>query len=276
MTGSTITGSDIQLSPKAFARITALVTGSAGIQLPTGKEQLVRSRLLPRLRALSLASFDAYADVVEQDRDRVELRRMIDLLTTNKTSFYRENNHFEYMRGVVVPELVRRGGDVRVWSAGCSSGEEPVTIAMELESHLPESMRSRVRILATDLSDRILEKAKSGVYAPETFDTVSEAAKRRWFEPLSDGSWRTGPLLRSRIHFARLNLMHEWPMKGPFDVIFCRNVMIYFDRPTQTKLVSRYCKLLRPGGHLLIGHSESVEAAALGLRQVQPATYVKV
>lgn len=269
------TGHDIQLSARAFERISATVYDACGIMLPKGKEQLVRSRLLQRLRTLDLASFDVYADFVDSDKTRVELRTMIDLVTTNKTSFFRENNHFDYLRETVVPELVKNGDQVRIWSAGCSSGEEPTTIAMVLDQALPEAVRRRTKILATDISDRILEKARAGDYAPEMFESVPTAARSRYFESNQDGTWHVGSHLRSMITFARLNLLHEWPMKGPFDVIFCRNVMIYFDRPTQTRLVQRFRNLLREGGHLLIGHSESVDAAAVGLRQVMPATYVR-
>lgn len=261
-----------------FAKISQMVYQIAGIRLTTGKEELVRSRLMKRLRALSLNSFHAYLGYIEQDRTSQELRIMIDFLTTNKTSFFRETQHFEYMRTQILPEIIKRGRGMRIWSAGCSSGEEPYSIAMLLLEEWPQLDRLNVRILASDISDRILAKAKAGEYDKDNLQGIPPAYIPKYFNLIRSAPPKTYAVqdnLKKLIQFARLNLMGDWPMKGPFDVIFCRNVMIYFDSETQGRLVQRFYDLLAPGGHLLVGHSESLVANSGGLKYVQPATYRK-
>jgi chemotaxis protein methyltransferase CheR len=266
------------LYPKDFEQITHIVYKYSGIRLTTGKEELVRSRLIKRLRALSISSFNGYLRHIKDDRTKQELHTMIDALTTNKTSFFRENQHFEYLRTRILPELKKRGPGLRVWSAGCSSGEEPYSIAMLLCEEWPQNDLSNVRILATDISSRILAKARAGEYEKENLKDMPAAYLSKYFSLLQSNPVRTygaRDSIKKMVRFAHLNLMDEWPMKGPFDVIFCRNVMIYFDSATQGRLVQRFGDLLIPGGHLLVGHSESLVANSCGLRYVQPATYVK-
>jgi chemotaxis protein methyltransferase CheR len=266
------------LYPRDFEQISHIVYKYSGIRLTTGKEELVRSRLIKRLRALNISSFSGYLRHVKNDRARQELHTMIDALTTNKTSFFRENQHFEYMRTRILPELKKRGSGLRVWSAGCSSGEEPYTIAMLLCEEWPQNDLRNVRILATDISSRILTKARAGEYEKENLKDVPPAHLSKYFNLLQSNPVRTYGIrddVKKMVRFAHLNLMDEWPMKGPFDVIFCRNVMIYFDSATQGRLVQRFGDLLIPGGHLLVGHSESLVANSCGLKYVQPATYMK-
>jgi chemotaxis protein methyltransferase CheR len=266
------------LHPADFEKISQILYEYSGIRLTTGKEELVRSRLMKRLRALGIDSFRNYLRYIKEDRTSQELRVMIDSLTTNKTSFFREKQHFEYMRSQIIPTLKNRASGVRLWSAGCSSGEEPYSIAMILQEEWPQIDFSSVRILATDISTRILSKARAGEYEKENLQDVPPSYLSKYFN-LGSGNtakiYRVKDNIKKMVHFARLNLMEEWPMKGPFDVIFCRNVMIYFDGATQARLIQRFRDLLIPGGHLLVGHSESLVANSCGFKYIQPATYIK-
>ncbi len=265
------------LHPTDFEKISQIVYDCSGIRLTSGKEELVRSRLMRRLRALGINSFSNYLRYIKDDRTAKELHIMIDSLTTNKTSFFRENQHFEYMRAHVLPELKKRGMGARLWSAGCSSGEEPYSIAMLVREEWPQADQSDVRILATDISSRILAKAQAGEYEKETLKDVPRPYLSKYFTVNHSDAriFRVCDSIKRMVRFARLNLMDEWPMKGPFDIIFCRNVMIYFDSKTQGRLVQRFWDLLAPGGRLLVGHSESLVANSAGFKYVQPATYKK-
>jgi len=266
------------LGPRDFEQISQIVYRYSGIRLTSGKEELVRSRLIKRLRVLGVNSFRGYLRYITADRTAQELHIMIDALTTNKTSFFRENQHFEYLRTRILPDLKKRGSRLRVWSAGCSSGEEPYSIAMLLHEEWPQNDLGNVRILATDISARILARARTGEYEKESLKDVPPTYLTQYFYLLHSSPVRLYGIhdsIKKMVRFAHLNLMDDWPMRGPFDVIFCRNVMIYFDSATQGRLVQRFCDLLIPGGHLLVGHSESLVANSCGFKYVQPATYVK-
>lgn len=266
---------DSDLSPAQFERITEMLHAHAGIRMREGKEGLVRARLTKRLRTLGLADFAQYLQYLEQDKSRQEFTEMVDVLTTNKTSFFREASHFDFLREGVFPTL---RGPVRLWSAGCSSGEEPYTLAMLCREGLTDIATRDVKILATDISHRVLATAKAGVYPADQMQDVPPAwLQSYWTRRELNGrpAYAAGRPLTSLIAFAKLNLMARWPMKGPFDAIFCRNVMIYFDKATQQQLIERYHALLRPGGHLFVGHSESLTGLTHQFRYVQPACYVK-
>jgi len=267
---------ECELTPAQFARITDVLHEHAGIRMREGKEGLVRARLTKRLRKLGLADFDAYLNYIEKDPTRREFAEMIDALTTNKTSFLREASHFDYLRDAVFPTLA---GPVRIWSAGCSSGEEPYTLAMLCNEAFADIATRDVRILATDISHRVLAHAKAGVYPAENMSDVPAAWLQKYWtrtqDPQGRAAFEAGKPLRRLVHFAKLNLMERWPMQGPFDAILCRNVMIYFDKATQQQLIERYWQLLRPGGHLFVGHSESLTGLVHKFRYVQPAVYVK-
>lgn len=266
---------ECELTPAQFARITDMLYEHSGIRMREGKEGLVRARLAKRLRSLRLPDFDAYLSRVESEPDRREFTEMIDVLTTNKTSFLREASHFDFLRDEVLPGLT---GSIRIWSAGCSSGEEPYTLAMLLGDALEGRASRDARILATDLSHRVLATAKAGRYAADAMSDVPPRWLQRYWTRRVDGAvtqYEAGPELRRLVHFAKLNLMEKWPMQGPFDAILCRNVMIYFDKGTQQRLVERYHALLRPGGHLFVGHSESLTGLTHRFRYVMPAVYVK-
>jgi chemotaxis protein methyltransferase CheR len=266
----------IKLKKAQFERISQLVGQLTGINLHSGKQELVRARLAKRLRLLGLKSFDTYMEYLEHDHPEGEVVAMIEAMTTNKTSFFREPQHFSYLRRQIVPGLTNR--KIRVWSAGCSSGEEPYSAAISLEEAIQDHALWDIEILATDLSSPMIAHARKAVYGAKHLQDVPPLLISKYFaciETRPARRYRVIEPLRRRVHFVRLNLMGEWPMKGPFDVIFCRNVMIYFDKVVQGRLVNRFWKLLKPGGHLFVGHSESLAGSPHKFRYVQPAIYVK-
>ncbi len=266
----------IELKKAHFEKISQIVYQSAGINLHPGKEELVKARLAKRLRALGLKSFDAYMRYLKHDHSEGELVAMVEAMTTNKTSFFREPKHFDYLRQQIVPGLKNR--KVRIWCAGSSSGEEPYSAAILLNEAIQGLALWDISILATDLSSRMLAYARKGIYDANSLRDVPPLLISKYFHCIETNPPRRYQViepLRRQVHFARLNLMGEWPMAGPFDVIFCRNVMIYFDKPTQEQLVNRFWNLLKPGGHLFVGHSESLAGSPHEFRYVQPAIYVK-
>jgi chemotaxis protein methyltransferase CheR len=254
------------LGAPEFRAISALVYDAAGILLPAGKEGLVRARLAKRLRECDVSTYAAYLEIVRDARSG-ELEEMVDALTTNKTNWFREPAHFDVLRRLL-PSLGT--GPLRLWSAGCSTGEEPYTMAMVLR----EAGRHDAKILATDISRRVLAQAAAATYGAQAAAEVPAELRNKYFTRTAEGSVAS-PQLRSLVTFAPLNLVGRWPMRGPFHAIFCRNVMIYFDRPTQQRLVRRFYDLLAPGGHLFVGHSESLSAHEHEFRYVQPAVYRK-
>ena len=262
------------LSARDFARISGLLYQVCGIHLPSGKEQLVQARLWNRVRALGLNGFGEYVDRVQAEgQGSAELSFMVDALATNKTSFFREPQHFTTLRSEL---RAARPGRLRIWSAGCSTGEEPYSIAISILEERRGAARHDARILATDISSKVLDRAREAVYDPATVHDMPQAILASHFtaEPRADGPYyRVKPAARGLVRFARLNLMAPWPMQGPFDFIFCRNVMIYFDRPTQEQLIARFRDILRPGGLLFVGHSESLTGKSEGLTYVMPAVY---
>jgi chemotaxis protein methyltransferase CheR len=269
-----------ELTDAHFDKISALVKRKCGINLHQGKKQLVKARLNKRLRSLNLRSFGEYLDLLEHDRSGNELVTMLDSISTNLTSFFREGAHFEFLKQEALPEVLSKTGQrrLRLWSAGCSSGEEPYTLAITLREALPASSSWDVRILATDLSTVVLQRAAQGLYDAERIKTVSPALVRTYFDQVkmkdaTRATYQVKESIRRMITFARLNLMESWPMKGPFDIIFCRNVMIYFEKPVQEVLVNRYYNLLGPGGYLFLGHSESLTGTKHPFKYVKPTVY---
>jgi chemotaxis protein methyltransferase CheR len=263
------------MSAAQFDMLCGKVYQLCGIKLTAGKEQLVHSRLTKRLVALSMDNFEEYFELIGGSGGKQEIVWMLDALSTNKTSFFRENQHFDFLRDNVLPHL--REKRLRIWSAACSSGEEPYSIAMLLAESLPNFKTWDIRILGTDISTTVLNKASNAVYSEDILDPVPAAWRAKYFtiENKNERTWRVLPELRKLMSFARLNFMESFPMRGPFDVIFCRNAMIYFDKKTQEKLVQRFYELIAPGGFLFVGHAESLNGANHKFRYIKPATYQK-
>lgn len=257
-----------------FEFIARLVYRLAGISLPPHKVEMMYSRLARRLRELGLVDFDAYCARLEADEHGEELGALINALTTNLTSFFRERHHFDHLASVTLPETRelprRKAGKVRlrIWSAGCSSGEEPYSIAMAIAMSLSSLAEWDPRILATDIDTRMLETACRGTYSAEVVDDLPAPMRNRFFRRISSADakearpWSVSDETRRLIVFKPLNLMEPWPMKGPFDAIFCRNVLIYFDRAGRSQIVDRFANLLRPRGFLYLGHSENLHGVS--------------
>lgn len=260
-----------------FDLLRKLVGKYAGISLNDTKRQLVYGRLARRIRAMNLSGFDAYCELV-RDEDSPEIENFINAITTNLTSFFRENHHFECLAQQVVPTLLKTNAAsrrIRIWSAGCSTGEEPYSIAMTLHEALAGVQGWDVKILATDIDSNVVATAAAGVYPANRQQGVSEARMKRFFTGAggASGNMRLKDEVRSMIRFAPLNLMEQWPFKGPFDVIFCRNVVIYFDKETQGRLFGRYADVLARHGYLFIGHSETMFGTCTRFDLIGRTTY---
>ncbi len=258
---------EIALSDREFQRIKSRVYKVAGISLSEAKRTLVVSRLSKILRGLGIGSFDDYVDFLEQGRDPQHDQDFINALTTNLTRFFREDHHFAHLKDyvgrlVAHPPRSSAGGKprLRIWSAGCSTGQEPYTIALDLLAAYPELKRWDFRILATDIDTNVLHKASQGLYAEA--DLAGLSRERMALFEKSGSTVRIPQAARDLIAFKPLNLLRDWPMKGKFDAIFCRNVAIYFDKPTQEQLFRRFADVLVPEGFLYIGHSENLGASS--------------
>lgn len=265
---------DIPLSDREFARIKNRVYSVAGISLSDAKRTLVISRLSKIVRSLGLGGFDAYVDYLEKSKRSEDGQEFVNALTTNLTRFWREDHHFEHLRTHVAQLMADkpRGSRLRIWSAGCSTGQEPYTIGMDLLSAFPELKRWDFRILATDIDTAVLAKAATGTY-PESEMSGLSPARAKLLEKPGDGSIRVPEMARNLVSFKPLNLMQQWPVKGPFDAIFCRNVAIYFDKPTQGELFGRFNNLLAQDAFLYIGHSENLGSGSEGFRLVGKTIY---
>ena len=256
---------EFHLSAADFNTIAKIILSEAGIALNENKGHLVYSRLAKRLRALGLSSFKEYCAVITSDDGETERQAMIAALTTNVTRFFREPHHFEHLKAHVLPPLLqqaKRGGRIRIWSAACSSGQEPYSIGMTMLSMMPDIGRYDVKILATDIDPNMIRDGQNAVYPEAAMESVPAALRTRWFVSDGPGSVRAGEELRSLVTFRKLNLIGDWPMQGRFHAIFCRNVVIYFSGDTQAKVWARFVPLLEPDGVLYIGHSERVTGIA--------------
>ena len=254
------------LSDADFQTIAKILRAETGIFLAESKKQLVYSRLSKRLRALKLSSFSDYCELLQSDDSVDELGFLIKALTTNITSFYREPHHFRMLREKVLPELksrAMRGDSIRIWSAGCSGGQEPYTVAMEVLEWLPDAASLDVKILATDLDPNMVEKGSRGIYAEEDVKGIEPSLRQKYFRPRDDGkSWQASDALRNLVTFKELNLFRPWPMRRKYDVIFCRNVVIYFEIEDQVQLWQKFLSNMMPEGWLFIGHSERLSGPA--------------
>jgi len=275
----------LRISEKDFTRFSQLIYEVCGIRMPPHKRSMLEARLRKRLRSLGLTSYEEYRDYIFSHEGMVEeLTNMIDVVTTNKTDFFREPRHFDYLNTIALPQLIDSTGagierPLRVWSAGCSSGEEPYTLAMVLDDFSWSGQKLRYQILATDISTQVLDKAVLGIYHQDKIEPVPMPMRRRYLlksRSKDDPRVRVVPELRERVQFRHLNFMDEnYAVSDPQDIIFCRNVIIYFDRATQERFLSRLCRCLVPGGYLMMGHSETLSGMALPVTQQAPAVYRK-
>ncbi|MDP2781771.1 MULTISPECIES: CheR family methyltransferase [Devosia] len=265
---------EISLSEREFARVKSRVYQVAGISLSDAKRTLVISRLSKIVRNLGLPSFDAYVDFLERGGSAQNGQDFVNALTTNLTRFYREDHHFDHLRKHVQTLLATkpRGSRLRIWSAGCSTGQEPYTIGMDLLGAFPDLKRWDFKILGTDIDTAVLEKAAHGVYPESELSGLSHERAAPLVRP-GDGTIRIPDAVRALVSFKPLNLIGPWPMRGPFDAIFCRNVAIYFDKATQGEVFGRFSQLMAPEGFLYIGHSENLGSGGDGFRLVGKTIY---
>ncbi len=274
-----------RISDRDFSRLSEFIHDSCGIKITPAKKVMLETRLSKRLKNLCIHTFRDYCEYLFSPRGmQDELVHMIDMVTTNKTDFFREPSHFSYLADKAVPELVnlheagmRRA--LNVWSAGCSTGEEPYTIAMVLNGLKEKYNGFRYLVLATDISTKVLEMAHRAIYTDDRIEPIPDLLKRKYLlrgKNNQNGFVRIVPELRAAVNFRRLNFQEEdFGMREPMDIIFCRNVIIYFDRPTQEKLLKRFCNHLVPGGYVFMGHSETLQGMDLPLVPVATTVYRK-
>lgn len=259
------------LTAEDFRQIAEILHDHAGIQLSETKAALVYARLAKRLRALGLENFRDYCAYVAKSDGLDERQRMVAALTTNVTKFYRESHHFDHLKKSVLPGLLedaRRGAPVRIWSAGCSNGQEAYSAALVILSMMPDVARYDVKILASDIDPNMIAEGKAGQYPDQALSDVPPELKKRWFQRAPGGfagqqMWQVADEARNLVAFRELNLFAKWPMQRKFDVIFCRNVVIYFDKIKQAALWTRFSEALKPDGWLYIGHSERVSGPSV-------------
>lgn len=270
---------EFQYTQEDFELLRKLVNEHTGISLSDHKQEMLYSRLSRRLRALKLNSFASYYKFL-QGNCGDELMQFINAITTNLTAFFREPHHFDYLKNEYIPYLKQHNATtrrIRIWSAGCASGEEPYSIAMVIKEQMPSDWD--VKILATDLDSSVLERAKAGIYSEDKLTGVPKEQLHRWFKRgtgLQSGKVHIAPELQRIIVFKQLNLIHSWPMQGPFDMIFCRNVIIYFDKKTQTTLFERFANILDDDGRLFVGHSENLFKLTTRFHLLKQTIYTKI
>ncbi len=265
------------LGDREFRRIVDLVRTRAGIELADSKRQLCQSRLSRRLRALGLSDYREYVKLLDNDASP-EHGELINAITTNVTAFYREMHHFDFLRELL-PKLAKQQKRIRIWSAGCSSGEEPWSMAITIREALGDCSGLDVKVLATDIDTQVLARAAAGVYEAENVKPVSSKRLQTFFTKgtgANEGKWRVADDLRPLVTFKQLNLFAPWPMQGPFDLISCRNVIIYFDTENKIRLLRGYHKLLGENSHMFLGHSESITPGVTGFVSVGRTAYRKV
>ncbi len=266
--GTTLVPGEFLLTTEDFKTISQAIYADAGIFMPESKATLVYSRLARRLRALGIESFKSYCDLIKSQAGVEERQRMLAALTTNVTRFFREGHHFEHLRKSFLPGALaraKRGESIRIWSAGCSNGQEAYTMALVILDMLPNAADLDIRILASDIDPNVLEEGRAGVYDETALADVSADLRRRFFTTVKDGPrelYSVSAEMRRLVSFRELNLFAQWPMRRKFDIVFCRNVAIYFDHDHQANLWNRFASVLVPGGFLYIGHSERLSGPA--------------
>ncbi len=271
------------MTEREFRRLSEFVQKECGIKMPSSKKTMMEARLLRRLRSLSLNSYKDYCDYIFSPQGgENEIPHLFDAISTNTTSFFREPHHFQYLTGSILPKWWQdfgHGRELAVWSAGCSTGEEPYTLAITLAEFNEQFPLFRWFILATDINTQVLDRAAKGIYPEDRLNSIPTHMRKKYLLRSKDRSKkliRIAASLRERVHFRRLNFMERFGFREPMDLIFCRNVMIYFERQMQERLVRNFLDYLHPWGHLVIGHSESLAGMDLGLQQVAPTVYRKI
>lgn len=278
---NTLVASDA-ISPQHFRALASLIYNESGIRLPPSKITMLEGRLRRRVRATGHAHLNEYcAHILSQDVSREEIDELLNAVTTNKTDFFRERNHFDYLVSNILPAYTGQGRrTIRCWSAACSNGAEPYTLAMVLDDYAQSHGGPDYEILATDLDSNMLQAGIKGIYPAEMLEPVPQALRRRYVMEPKDRSRpevRIAPALRKKVSFGRMNLMNDrYPIGEPVDLIFCRNVLIYFDKPTQTAVVERLCEQLAPGGYLMLGHSESNVGLDRKLKSVSNTIFQRI
>jgi len=272
----------MSISNEEFSLLRALIQRKFGINLSDQKKSLLVGRLQKLLRHSGYASFREYYEALVNDKGEEKLSQLVDRISTNHTYFNRENAHFDYFAQTALPAVANRlrqvnDQDLRIWCAGCSTGEEAYMLLMLMVEYFGEEYRRwNCGILATDISSRVLEIAEQGIYPEDKITMLPETLKRKYLQPTGDGQYAFQERLRKDATFRRFNLMNErFPFKKPFHVIFCRNVMIYFDAPTRTALIEKFHQVMKPGGYLFIGHSETLGRQQNLFKYVMPAVYQK-
>lgn len=270
-----------QISNADFEKLSTYINSKYGIKLPPEKKVMLQSRLHKRLRSLNLATFDQYLDLIFSKQGNADEEiQMMNVVSTNKTDFFRESTHFDFLTDMILPAVVENQKSMEtlnIWSAGCSSGEEAYTTAIVVEEYFRKSKRFNYQILGTDISTKVLSEAIDGVYQDAKISNISMDLKKRYFlKSKTPGSnlVRLVPELRKHVQFRRLNFMdNSFDIKTRFDVVFCRNVLIYFEREVQQSVINKLCACIKPGGYLFIGHSESITNMKVPLTQVRPTIF---
>jgi chemotaxis protein methyltransferase CheR len=275
---------NIEITPEEYELVRKLIYDRAGINLGNNRQHLVQARLAKRIRMKSLSGFREYFQYLQSDKTGEEMVHLTDAISTNTTFFFREADHFDFLAKSIASRIKEERWDekrhmLRIWSAASSSGEEPYTIAMVVQKALAEYPTIEFKMLATDISQKILGQAIAGQYEAQKLKLVPDEYRRQWFRPVSGSRgelYEVSPELKRKITFANFNLMMpEYPFKHGFDYVFCRNVMIYFDRQTQEAVVNRISKHIRPGGYLVVGHSESLNGLNHNLKYTRPTIYLQ-
>ena len=273
-------GTSLCMDEESFTRLSTYVTREYGIKLPLAKKSMLESRLNKKVRSLGLSTYKEFLDLIFADQGgQYELLQVIDLITTNKTDFFREPAHFQFLTGQFLPNYLNETNrrSLKIWSAGCSTGEEPYTIIMALEEFRKQQPDFTYSILASDLSTRVIQAAYQGIYDIDKTAPIPLDVKRKYFlrSNTNPGLVRVKPEYRKKIQFKRINFMDSdfGLLKSDLDVIFCRNVLIYFDKATQERVIQKFCSYLKPGGILFLGHSESIIGMNLPLIQLKPTVY---
>lgn len=274
------------LSENEFRKIASYIEKNVGIKMPPEKRLMMQSRLASRLKALHLDSYKQYIDYVfsGKDADNHEIIMMIDAMTTNLTEFFREPQHFEFMRNVVLPGYAEQGrGKIKLWSAGCSTGQEPYTLSMVMSEYIRQNPLSSIRdysVLATDISTKVLDKAASAIYPMDAVKGIPKQTMYQYFlkgKDPSKPSVRLKQDIRDRVNFMRLNFMDDdYGFRDTLQIIFCRNVLIYFDKKNQERVITQFLRYLEPGGYLFLGHSETIFGMTLPFKTVAPTVFQRI